>query len=127
MTDEMRFKTLKVALVLFGVICFLIYPLGIVWPSGWIWHGGQGEHYFQMICGIYAVLGWFLIKAAVDPNTHKSLISFTIYSSVVHAGIMASQVVTDHMEIGHLIGDIPALLIVAIVLWLLFPKDEITR
>jgi hypothetical protein len=72
-----------------------------------------------MICGIYAVLGAFLIAAARNPSEHRSLISFTVWSSVVHAGIMAAQATYDGHEIGHLIGDVPALLLVAIVLWYL--------
>ena len=119
MSSESRAKGLRIALVLFGTICFLIYPLAVIWPSGWVWHGGGGQHYFQMICGIYAVLGWFLIRASSAPQSHMSLISFTIWSSIVHALIMATQVSHDHMEIGHLLGDIPALIIVAAVLWYL--------
>ncbi len=121
MSPESRAKGLKIALVLFGAICFLIYPLAIFWPSGWVWHGGGGQNYFQMICGVYAVLGWFLIRASSAPQNHISLISFTIWSSLVHAVIMAIQVNHDHMEIGHLVGDIPALIIMATVLWYLSP------
>jgi hypothetical protein len=117
MNDRMREKLLKVALVTFGAIFFTIYPLGLVWPSGWLWHGGHGQYYLQMICGIYAVLGAYLIAAASNPSEHRSLISFTIWSSVVHAGIMAAQAITDGHEIGHLVGDVPALLLVAVVLW----------
>ena len=94
MDDRMREKLLKVALITFGVIFFTIYPLGFVWPSGWLWHGGHGQYYLQMICGIYAVLGAYLIAAARNPSEHRSLISFTIWSSVVHAGIMATQAIT---------------------------------
>jgi hypothetical protein len=79
------------ALVAFGAIFFVVYPLGLVWPSGWVWHGGEGKYYFQMICGVYAVLGAYLIAAARKPSEHRSLISFAIWSSVVHAGIMAAQ------------------------------------
>ena len=39
MNEDMREKLLKVALVAFGAIFFLVYPLGLVWPSGWVWHG----------------------------------------------------------------------------------------
>jgi hypothetical protein len=116
MDDRMREKLLKVALITFGLIFFTIYPLGRVWPSGWLWHGGHGQYYLQMICGIYAVLGAYLIAAASNPSEHRSLISFTIWSSVVHAGIMAAQAITDGHEIGHLAGDVPALLLVAVVL-----------
>ena len=124
MSPESRAKGLKIALVLFGAICFLIYPLAIVWPSGWVWHGGGGQHYFQMICGVYAALGWFLIRASSAPQNHKSLIDLIIWSSIVHAAIMAAQVSHDHMEVGHLAGDIPALIIVAAVLWYLSPRSS---
>jgi hypothetical protein len=116
MDERMREKLLKVALITFGVIFFTIYPLGLVWPSGWLWHGGHGQYYLQMICGIYAVLGAYLIAAARNPSEHRSLISFTVWSSVVHASIMATQATTDRHEMGHLAGDVPALLLVAAVL-----------
>ena len=66
-----------------------------------------------MICGVYAVLGAYLIAAARNPSENRSLISFTIWSSVVHAGIMAVQATCDGHEMGHLVGDVPALLLVA--------------
>lgn len=120
-------KILKMALRVFGVIFLLIYPLAIVWPSGWVWHGGGGVYYYQMIVGIYAVLGIFLIIAANNPSAHRSLISFTIWSSVVHAIIMAVQALGDENETGHLVGDVPALLLVAAVLWYFSPSKSSTR
>jgi hypothetical protein len=119
-----REKLFKIALVAFGAVFFLIYPLGFIWPSGWQWHGGHGQYYLQMICGVYAVLGAFLIAAARNPSEHRSLISFTIWSSVVHAGIMAAQAIHDGQELGHLVGDVPALLLVAAVLWYLSPETH---
>jgi hypothetical protein len=113
---------LKLALRLFGLIFLLIYPLGMIWPSGWVWHGGAGGYYLQMIAGIYAVLGIFLIVAANDPRAHRSLISFTIWSSIVHAVIMGVQASGDAHESGHLVGDVPALVLVAVVLWYLSPS-----
>ena len=120
-----REKLLKVALVTFGAIFFAIYPLGLIWPSGWQWHDGHGQYYLQMICGIYAVLGAYLIAAARNPAEHRSLISFTVWSSIVHAGIMAVQATHDGHEIGHLVGDVPALLLVAAVLWYLSPERQL--
>ncbi len=117
-------KYLKSSLVIFGGIFLLIYPIGLVWPAGWVWHGGSGSYYLQMICGIYAVLGIFLILAAKNPSEHRSLIVFTIWSSLVHAGIMAIQAVGDRHETGHLTGDVPALILVALVLWYLMPKSK---
>jgi hypothetical protein len=119
---EAKDRFLKMALRLFGVIFLLAYPLSMVWPSGWVWHGGEGVYYFQMIVGVYAVLGIFLIMAAKNPNEHRSLISFTVWSSVVHALIMAAQAIGDQAEHGHLVGDVPALLLVAAVLGYLAPR-----
>jgi hypothetical protein len=125
MNNETRERYLKLALVVFGVVFWLIYPLGLVWPSGWVWHAGEGTYYLQMICGIYAVLGIFLIAAARNPAENRSLISFTIWSSIVHAAIMALQALSDGGEHGHLVGDVPALLLVAGVLWFLSPTTKV--
>jgi len=122
MDSATKEKGLKVSLIAFGLIFFMVYPLGYFWPSGWIWHGGQGVYYLQMIAGIYAVLGAFLIAAARNPDAHRSLILFTIVSSVVHAAIMAVQAIMDQNEHGHLVGDVPALLLVAAVLWYFLPE-----
>jgi hypothetical protein len=125
MDDVTRERLLKVALVAFGAIFFTIYPLGLIWPSGWLWHGGHGQYYLHMICGLYAVLGAYLIAAARNPSEHRSLISFAIWSSVVHSGIMAAQAVSDGHEVGHLLGDVPALLLVAAVLWYLSSERQL--
>jgi DNA-binding helix-hairpin-helix protein with protein kinase domain len=117
MNNDSKKKLLKLALRAFGVVFMLIYPLGLLWPSGWIWHGGMGGYYLQMIEGIYAVLGIFLLIAANNPDAHRSLISFTAWSSIVHAAIMAAQAIGDKHETGHLLGDVPALVLVAFVLW----------
>jgi hypothetical protein len=45
----------------------------------------EGSYYLEMICGVYGVLGIFLIA---DTAENRSLISFTIWSSVVHSAIM---------------------------------------
>jgi len=127
MGSHTREKLLKIALIGFGSIFFLIYPLSLIWPSGWVWHGGEGQYYFEMICGVYAVLGGFLIAAARNPTQHRSLISFTVWSSVVHAVIMASQAIRDGQELGHLVGDVPALLLVALVLGLLSQKQPVEQ
>ena len=124
MDPDTKEKFLKMALRLFGVVFLLVYPLSMVWPSGWVWHGGDGVYYFQMLVGVYAVLGIFLILAANNPREHRSLISFTVWSSVVHALIMAAQAIGDESEHGHLVGDVPALLLVAVVLGFLAPRRD---
>lgn len=122
MADVSRLGPLRVVLVAVGLIfTFAIYPLGVLWPSGWTW--GQGHsHYLMMIIGVYATLGIFLLIASRNPLEHRSLIWFTVWSSLVHAGIMAVQAYRDPIERGHLIGDVPALLVVAIALAALTPR-----
>ena len=120
-------KYLRVALLLVGLIfIFGIYPLTIIWPSGWSWNTGQSE-YLQMILGIYATLGVFLVIASRNPLAHRSLIWFTVWSSVVHGGIMAAQSVANAHYMGHLWGDVAALFLVAIVLALVTPRSASIR
>jgi hypothetical protein len=122
MTDVERLKYLKLALLVVGLVFLLgVYPLTMVWPSGWAWHTGQSE-YLQMILAIYATLGVFLLLASRDPLAHRSLIWFTVWSSVVHGGVMAVQAVMHSQHVGHLWGDVPALFVVAGVLAFLMPR-----
>jgi len=115
-------RLLRIALIAVGLVfIFGIYPLGIVWPSGWTWGHGH-SHYLMMIVGVYATLGVFLLLASRDPQAYSSVIWFTVWSSVVHGVIMAVQSFTDPMERGHLIADVPALLIVAAVLGVLMSR-----
>src|SRR3977135_2512151 len=112
------YRLLQVALVVFGVVALLLYPLALIWPSGWAWHSGAPyeSEYFMMIVGIYATLGIFLLNAARNPAANLSLIWFTVWSSVVHAAIMAVQSFSSGHHMGHLWGDVPSLLLVAVVL-----------
>lgn len=112
------YKLLQIALVLFGAISLLLYPLAVVWPSGWAWHAGAPHEsdYFMMIVGLYATLGVFLINAARNPRANLSVIWFAVWSSVVHAAIMAVQSFGGGHHMGHLAGDVPALFLVAVVL-----------
>ena len=79
-----------------------------------------------MIMGIYATLGVFLILAAKNPLAHASLIWFTVWSSIVHGGIMLIQAIVDVTDRLNLAGDIPALFLVAIVLGYLMPRKTDT-
>jgi len=127
MSDASRQFFLRIALIVFGIIfIFGIYPLGIVWPSGWTW--GQGHsHYLMMIIGLYATLGVFLLIASRNPEEHRSLIWFTVWSSVVHGAIMGFQSFNDAAERGHLLGDVPALFLIAIILGVLMRRTTNSR
>jgi hypothetical protein len=123
MNTERRLRYLRLSLIVFGLLSLIgFYPLTVIWPAGWAWHQTGQSLYLQMIIGIYATLGGFLLYASRDPLAHRSLIWFAVWSSVVHAGIMGAQSVVypEHRE--HLMGDVPALLIVAAVLGFLMPR-----
>ena len=124
MNQSLRLKSLRIALVLVGITFIVgIYLLMMVWPSGWTWHTGYSD-YPLMIVGVYATLGVFLLLASRNPLAHTSLIWFTVWSSVVHGGIMAYQSLASPMNHGHLVGDVPALFIVAAVLAVLTPRGQ---
>lgn len=118
-------QALKVVLVVVGLIfLFAVFPLMMyLWPAGWRWQPNQPE-YEQMILGVYATLGIFLLLASRNPSANRSLIAFTAWSSLVHAAIMAVQAFQNASERGHLLGDIPALVIVGVVLIALAPAKQ---
>jgi len=123
MTLTVRLRWLRVILAVSGVLCLLVWPLMLVWTSGWSWDP-RGSHSEQMIIVVYAVLGVFLLRAVREPLRHRSLIWFTAWSSVAHGGLMAWQSLSDHAEHGHMAGDVPALLIGALALGVLTPPER---
>lgn len=110
MFEANRIKYLRVALMAVGVIFIVgIYSLVMIWPSGSSWHSAPSHslpHYLQMILGVYATLGVFLLIASRNPLANLSLIWFTVWSSVVHAAIMAAQALANPEHMGHLWGDV---------------------
>jgi len=123
MTEADRVKYLRIVLVLVGLVfIFGIWPLGVIWPSGWAWHAQGRSEYYEMILGIYATLGVFLLIASRNPPAHASLIWFTVWSSFVHGAIMAAQSFSKPQHMGHLWGDVLALVVVAAVLAALMPR-----
>jgi hypothetical protein len=127
MNEANRVKYLRIALLVVGGTFIIgVWPLTALWPSGWAWHLEGRSKYLEMILGIYATLGVFLIIASRNPMAHKSLIWFTVWSSIVHGAIMAVQAIVNTEHIGHLWGDVLALFVVAIVLAALTPPQSST-
>src|SRR5215813_7733605 len=128
MIEANRVKYLRVALVVVGLAFTVgLYSLILIWPSGWAWHSGPSHslpHYLQMMLGVYATLGVFLLIASRNPLAHLSLIWFTVWSTVAHAGIMAVQSLVNPEHRGHLVGDVPVLLVEAAVLAVLTPRGK---
>jgi hypothetical protein len=119
MNTPSRTPLLSGALRILGLIfLFGIVVLNRVWPGGWAWRPEQPA-YLQMVLSIYVTLGIFLLIAARDPARHLSLIWFTVWSSLAHATVMAIHSITDPGQLGHLWGDVAALLLTAVVLTVL--------
>jgi uncharacterized protein DUF6632 len=107
-----RERALKVVLVLVGLLFLAgVYPL--IQPN-------QSE-VLQMMLGVYATLGIFLLLASRNPSANHSLIAFAAWSSLVHAAIMAVQALHDVSERGHLLGGVFLFVIVGVLLLVLAP------
>ena len=116
-------------LILFGIAFCLLYPMLMIWPSGWAWHQGSpaSSDYFMMIAGVYVVLGVFMIRAARDPLANATLIWFVVWSSLAHALVMAWEAFRTPMMMGHLVGDIPFLIVIAGSIAILMARAEARR
>jgi hypothetical protein len=116
-------RNLRIALRVVGVAFIVgIYTFSMVWPSGWAWHKTGHAHYLDMIMGVYATLGVFLLIASHKPLEHLSLIWFTVWSSFVHAAIMGVQALVNPEHIAHLWGDVPILFAMGLLLAVLTPR-----
>ena len=123
MNQETKLKTLKIALYLMGAFYLLGVPLMMAGISSHAWHWTPRQpEYEQMIMGVYAVLGICLLLIAKNPLKDMMLIWFTIWSNLVHGSIMLVQALRDETDHANLYGDVPALIVSALILWYLLPK-----
>jgi hypothetical protein len=106
-----RERALKVVLVIVGLL-FLAGVYAFTQPI-------QPEE--QMLGGVYATLGVFLLLALRNPSENRSLIAFTAWSSLIHAAIMAVQAFRNVIPRGDLLGAVLPLVIVGLVLIALAP------
>ena len=109
---------------IFGLAFVFIVPImKLDLFGGWAWSPAQWE-YELMIQGIYMTLGIMMIISAKNPVRNSMFIWFVVWSSVVHAVIMAYQAAIAADEMGHFIGDIPVLIILALLLGYSLKKAE---
>ena len=109
---------------IFGLAFIFIIPsMKLDLFGGWTWSPAQWE-YELMIQGIYMTLGIMMIISAKNPVRNSMFIWFVVWSSVVHAVIMAYQAAIAADEMGHFIGDIPVLIILALLLGYSLKKAE---
>jgi len=107
-----RERALKVVLVLVGLLFVAgIYPLLRM-------QANPGE---QMLGVVYITLGIFLLLALRNPSAHRSLIAFTAWSSIAHAGIMAWQAYRDVIPREDLLRAVLPLFVIGLILIVLSP------
>jgi hypothetical protein len=110
-----RERALKIVLVLVGLLFLAgVYPL-------WRMHLEPTE---QMLGGVYAALGVFLLLALRNLSANRSLIAFTAWSSLVHAAIMAVQAFHNAIPRADLLHAVLPLAIVGVALIVLAPAKQ---
>ena len=106
-----RMRALKVVLVIVG----LLFISNAYWLVKL-----RDEETLQMMLSIYVTLGVFLLLALRNLSANRSLIAFTAWSSLAHAGVMTVQSFYDfaertHLRIGSLVFAVIGIALVALV------------
>ena len=108
-----RERVLKVVLIVIGLLFIAgIYPLLMMHPDP-----AEG-----MLGAVYITLGIFLVLAAWNPSSNRSLIAFTAWSSLAHGVTMAVQALRDQIPRLDLLRAVLPLLVIGIVLIALAPR-----
>jgi hypothetical protein len=109
---------LKVALVLVG----LLFAAAILPTIGGLQDPAHSDTGDTMQMAIYFVLGIFLLLAVRDPVKHRSLISFTAWSSLAHAFVMTTLGFELPPEKSGFIAGSAILVVIAVLLLALRPR-----
>jgi hypothetical protein len=113
-------RTLKVVLVLVGALFVAaVYPLVI-----FLWQANPSEADLPMMLSVYVTLGVFVLLAARNPSANRSLIAFTAWSSLAHAGVMAVQSFQMASERVHLLLGVALFAIIGTALIVLAPAKR---
>lgn len=108
----MRERALKIVLAGVGVLFLATgYPLFVF---------VREEPALAMMLSLYVTLGVFLLLAIPNPAAHRSLIAFTAWSSLAHAGLMGTQAACHMIQSRELIG-VAVLGVIGVVLLALMP------
>jgi hypothetical protein len=109
-----RERALKGVLVAVGLLfTAAIYPLTMFF---------RAEAALAMMLSLYVTLGIFLLLAARNPTTHRSLIAFTAWSSLAHAALMGTQAYLNIVARGELVG-VVGLVAIGVALIVLAPAQ----
>lgn len=129
----MRLVGWTLSVVLIALL--FIYPPGFLWgahPEAFPRLGPahppshlDGLHpYLFMIGALYVAYAILMIRGARDPKANAALFDFGILSSVLHGLVMIPQSFYYPNEHAHMWADIPALFVIAVVLWIWHPNRK---
>ncbi len=109
-----RLRALQVVLVVVGLLFTAIAYFAYVF-----FRRDPGA---AMLFTVYSTLGIFLLMSVRNPSAHRSLIAFTAWSSLAHAGLMAAQVWLHSIAQREMAGVVVFALIGVVLLALAPPK-----
>ncbi len=108
-------RALKIVMVVVGLLfSAAVYPLLMM---------VRQDPALAMMLSLYATLGVFLLLAARNPSEHRSLISFTAWSSFAHATLMAVQAFLNIIARRELIG-VAVFFVIGVTLIVLAPAKR---
>ena len=111
-------RALKVVLVVVGLLFVAtIYPLMMFVKQA---------PALAMMLSVYVTLGIFLLLAARDPSANRSLIAFTAWSSLAHAGLMGMQAFRNYIARTELLG-VALFAVIGVTLIVLAPAKQSVR
>jgi len=114
-----RERALKIVLVVVGLLfCAAVYPLILMVKQ---------DPALTMMMSLYATLGVFLLLASRNPSAHRSLISFTAWSSFAHATVMSAQAYLNFVARRELIGSAVFILIGVALIALAPARQSVER
>ena len=78
----------------------------------------------EMLAGVYALMGVFLLLALRNPAANRSLIVFSACSSLLHAAIVAVNVYLNVTSRGELLRVVVPLTVIGVGLIMLAPPKQ---
>lgn len=136
MTQDTKFRKLKLFLRIWAVLCILV--MSINWsafifknlqfnPGGpwhWlIWDDVYG-HVGPMLFAIYIVWSVYLFKVSDDPVRNKQFLDFTLWSNLAHGVVMIPMALDDVMYHTKFLTDIPFILLLSVGIYMWGPGSK---
>jgi hypothetical protein len=106
------------------IVTGLLFSAGIYPLVASLWYWQHADDIVPMFLSVYITLGVFLLIAARNPAEHRSLISFTAWSSFAHAAVMLVQAHSDVAGRPELFGMSAVLLAIGVALIALAPAKR---